>query len=415
MLDYPSVVAGRKEWIVIIAINKWSAVRIMRWVRAHDESSLGTTADGCLALTSRRVDLVPPSPNPAKRWSARALNLERFESAATFSPDDPLCVATPNPSARLRMRATKNTVYAHGLPAGAFVDLGGGVSVSSPELMFVEASAYMGIIEHVMLGYELCGSYALDASDPLNGPTAFWVPPLTTVEKIGAFIDECDNVRGTDVARERLAYVANNAWAPTEALVSALICVPIWGYGFGIGSVTLNKRIDPSEFAAKAFAKAFRRPDIIINGTGVGINYDGEGHLDLDSVARAAVDAYRLPEIGLMQETLSRVKDSVRDKVVDDKRRDRELASQGYVVIPVTKEDLSAQGGFESLIHLVLDAIENHAGIDMSQQRGSLVNPGMQRKRQNVVWSLLPGERGKRISRELEEEREARWRKWGLR
>jgi hypothetical protein len=59
----------------------------------------------------------------------------------------------PRPSNRLRNKGIKNTVYTYGLPCDAFLDLGSGLYVSSPELLFVELSSVMSFEVHLLLAW----------------------------------------------------------------------------------------------------------------------------------------------------------------------------------------------------------------------------------------------------------------------
>lgn len=383
-----------------IAINKLSALKLMRSVREAREDR---------AWNLVRRDLVAPSPYLATRWSPSVIDLSRFGKAGEFSDDAPLSVAVPSARNRLRMKSAANTVYGEGLPAGSFLDLGGGVFISSPELLFVEAASIMSTAAHVLLGYELCGEYARDALSPVGGKAAMNIPPVTTVQKISAFLDKCKGIHGLTAAKRNLRYVADNAWSPFESIVSTLLVLPIWELGYGFRGVILNKR--QTVVGGRSVGEVGSRvPDILIAGTKVGINYDGSGHLDLDSIAWAAVTARENPQDEEAQENLRKAIARVRAKVVDDKRRDRELGSSGLLVMPVTKEDLYEPGRFEALVHLILDGMERDALLESREQRSLLMNRALARKRQEMVWSLLPGERGHTLACKLAREEEARMR-----
>ena len=284
--------------------------------------------------------------------------------------------------------------------------------MSSPELLFVETAPIMNAAAHVLLGYELCGDYARDAMSPVNGKAAMDVPSVTTVEKIAEFMDECDGVRGLTLAKERLRYVANNAWSPFESIVSTLLVLPIWELGYAFPGIIMNKRQTILNGRSVGTTSS-RVPDMIIAGTNIGLNYDGGGHLDLDSIVRAARAAQDRPDDEDVQTALQTAIAQVRAKVVDDKRRDRELGSSGLLIMPVTKEDLYEPGRFEALVHLILDGMEHEGVLGAHEQRALLTNRAIARKRQEMVWSLLPGNRGRSLARKLAREQKERMRpKW---
>lgn len=364
-----------------LTLNKFTALHVLRTLRAK-------RSPRCLRQT--RVPIAHPSPEPAGTWSCSTFDITRFEPTETCDPRQSVSVAVPSAAERLRIKNVTNTVYAKGLPALPAMDVGNDLSISSPELLFVETAPIMTTPAHVLLGYELCGNYARDAVDPRNGTSTMEIPPITSVERIAAFMDACTGIRGLGKAREDLMLVANNAWSPFESIISTVIVLPIWEYGYMLGTVTLNKRVWPSETASWSFMRESRVPDILIDGSPVGINYDGGSHLDLDSVAQAAAEAALRPDDWRAKRELEATIRRVRAKVIDDNCRNRELGSQGLFVVPVTKEDLYELNRFEKVVLLILDGME-HRGIDVTEQRSYLVNRAMRQKRQELVWSLLPG------------------------
>lgn len=246
--------------------------------------------------------------------------------------------------------------------------------------------------------------------DPRNGEIVFNCPAVTTVDEIQSFIDTCHNIRGLNTAEEHLAFVANNAWAPTESVIATLLQLPIWEFGYGLPGVKLNKRVSlPGHTQMPQFATS-RVPDIVIDGSPIGINYDGSDHMDLESISTAAKNAAINSTDPNAQRVLLNALKTVRDKIVDDKRRDRELGSKGLFVMPVTKEDLYELGRFEQLVHLLLDGIESRTNQDMSRQRAHLSSHKLQTKRQQLAWSLLPGRRGVSIALTLQEKNMRRMR-----
>ena len=153
-----------------------------------------------------------------------------------------------------------------------------------------------------------------------------------------------------------------------------------------------NPRIAAPERLDGLSQKQTRVPDIMFVGSGVGINYDWGMHYDLRSIAEATT-----MEPNETDEALA----AVRRAIVDDKRRDRDLWLRGLTVLPATSEDLYQPRGPDRLMGQVMEAIERTAGRDLSLQRSVLTRQPFVRERQRLVWSLLPGERGRRISQQL--------------
>ena len=174
------------------------------------------------------IDLPVPDAAPRKRWTRGLAESLCLRIGVVFNEDGTLDVAVPDPSHRLKAAFAHNTVYssASSLPAHSFVDLGVGVAIACPELIFAEMAETMDTPQLALLGYELCGSFARDSRDPRNGDVAVKVSPVTSVGKIRRFIEEAKWLRASERALYALEYVADNAWSPTES-VRAVIALPI--------------------------------------------------------------------------------------------------------------------------------------------------------------------------------------------
>lgn len=173
-----------------------------------------------------------------------------------------------------------------------------------------------------------------------------------------------------------------------EATIALLLKKPVTEHGYGIRRIHLNERQDnPWELVRRGCANA-RVPDIVLDDCPVGFNYDGHGHLDLESVAAAAEN----------KDELGRALASLRQKYVDDRRRDRELAAQGRIVMSVVSEDLFDHGGLDIVILEALMASERLGGPRAKDVFPDEVwAPEETRARQRLIWSLLPWEGGESL------------------
>lgn len=335
-----------------LALNSLSALRAWRAIRS------GSTNFGSFP----RTDLLPPSPAPAQRWTSRAIHLEELGFAEAPSEKRPLYVAVPNAATRIRTRGIVSTTYTQ-LPQGAFVTLGDGVQIACPELVFAEAAAHMDPSVVALLGMELCGCYSRDPLAPRDGHVTFGLDPLTTPERLAAFLRQTRYVRGAGKASKMLPYVLGNAWSPMEASLALMLSLGADRYGYGLGPIKLNARVDAG--------KGTRVPDILFLGTHVGLNYDGGDHFDEEGASRK--------------------------RSVADKHRDRDLTSAGYTVLPVTIEDLREEGGLDHVVSLVLDLIERETGERNEATRKTLASNAEAHVRQRLICSTLPGALGKYV------------------
>ena len=352
----------------VTALRAWRAIRSGKCPKAH---------------VGKRIDLPVPNPAPAKRWTANALDLGFLGiDTSKLDPARPIHVATPDAKKRIRTAGIECATYTK-LPSGSFVDVGHGVALACPELVFIELGAHTRMEVQLLLGYEFCGSFSCDAASPRDGDVTYNVVPITSTEKIAAYLAKCKYVPGLENAREALPRLRDNAWSPTEAVVAMLAVTDTTDLGYGLGDVVLNQRIQVT-------SQATRVPDILFVGTHVGLNYDGAVHFGLQDVVAAAGTQHQSEAVA-----------QARARIVGDKRRSRDLLAAGYTVLPLTSEDLYEKGGLDAVMLQVMDLIGRETGEPFVAQRNLLARPKQAKRRQRLIWSLLPGKRGEDLLREL--------------
>lgn len=419
---------ARERSAVNITIDGLAALRLIRAVRAQRIEDLGPE------VLSLRTGLSAPVFAEGKRWSAKRLSatLARFGGLCPFPTKRPLDIAVPAKDKRLRISGIKSRVYGHPLPKNAFVDLGCGVSVAGPELLFVEMGAFMQPAVQLMLGLELCGRFSRDPMDPRDGEVSFNIEPATTPEAILSYVGACRGMAGLRQTRELAPLVCAGAWSPTESLIAALALLPYHHLGYNMAPLTLNPRVRVSDPCMDAGSSAVpvdihtnathsRVPDILFGKTSVGLNYDGGVYLELEQIAHVAAEASlataetpsahgvgrstddpRTSDTVVASQAVQAAIRQVRDKYVDDRRRDRDLWSQGLAVLPVTREDLYQKGGLDTLMMRIIDTIEHLAKRKDTARFEVPASPALARMRQRLIWMLLPGARGRQLAREYE-------------
>lgn len=376
-----------KEAVLGLTLCDISALKILRVIRCEG-------AAGEMLMTPCQIAHPLPM-NGMNRWGKGSVDLTRFGAAGAFSPDQPLCVAVPSKRERLRTQWARNVICMRSYPKPPAIELGQGISIVCPELLFMQLAGSFSLPALVMLGYELTGTFSRDALDPRDGEARLWVEPVTTVQRIRSFIEACPRARNSQIALEALSCVTDNAWSPAEAVLVTVLSLPSVSGGYGLGPLSLNPRIKVGEDAFGMRRAKTRVPDMVFAGTDIGLNYEGENHLDLDSLVRSVMDAALNPGSLTASEVFESTKRSVRAKAVDDGRRDRELMLSGLNVLRVTKEDLLERGGMERLVALLLLVIERQRGVSYDDLRASMGIPALVRARQRLVWSLLPGAIGR--------------------
>ena len=266
-----------------LTCNGLTALRLIRAIRTG--SVHGTLSSRC--------NMHAPDPGEAGRWSSRLLQaeLERFGAAGAFSPQQPLHVIVPRKEGRLQLKGVKCAFRTTLHPPGSFVDLGQGLAISSPELLFVELARVMEPAVHLLLGMELCGRFSRDAINPRNGTVTYNLDPVTSVARLRSYAREASAIRGARKALATIDRIEENAWSPMEALLAALIVLPGDEFGYDLWPISLNERKEASERLRPYVSSDSRVPDLLFRGTSVGLNYDGEDHFGLLRIAQAAAAA----------------------------------------------------------------------------------------------------------------------------
>lgn len=366
---------------------------------------MNLTLDGLSALTilralrtgmvhggvpSERAGLVRPCAGPAGRWSRRSLDLGRFSDLLPLDHGNVISVAVPTKADRLRMKGTVSSVLGTSLPEDAFVPLGDGLSIPCPELLFLEMDKFMGPLPQLMLGLELCGTFSRDPLDPRGGEGSLGIPPLTTASAIRAFAERA-SLYGHTRSDALLDCLADNAWSIAEALVAAYAALPLDELGHGLGPLSLNERHFAEGELGDLAARESRVPDMLLAGSSVGINYDGDGHLDLNALASAVSELERDPGNSARERELGMVRRRVREKYVDDRRRDRELGAAGLSVFVATKEDLFEEGGLDKLMGECMVAMRRQGVEGMDLRLQLLKSKPVVRRRREMLAAVLPG------------------------
>lgn len=363
-----------------VTLSHQSALDVLRLLRSK-------------GINAREMDSLPiacPSTWVGKRWTMREFN-ESVWQWPQPSPQRHMHVVVPKGTNRIRMSRVDTHEFWAETPYLPALWLDEHASMVCPELLFLQMAEVFPLPVIVMLGYELCGNFSRDASDPLEGPVELHVPQATSVECLGDFLQAVPGVRGVAKARLALRYVSDYALSAMEAVLATMYSLPPCEAGYGMGPIALNERVCLGEGDERESVRS-RYPDLSFSFAPLGINYDGEGHLDLPGLVLAARkveteekgrrDAAKLALEAKMQE--------VRAKVVDDNARNRQLASRGKLVFPVTKEDVYGWGHLDGVTRDVLACAREVWGIDTSEYEQTLSNTEQARDRYALLVSLLP-------------------------
>lgn len=333
------------------------------------------------------VGLAHPAPAKGKRWSVGEFTDElwRWQRA---SVQDPLHVMVPCQEERIWMKGITCHVCTRDLPAGSIIWIDERASIPAPEFLFLQMARFMSLPALVMLGYELCGHFSRNANNPIDGPVTDRLLVATSVEALQDYVSSSDTARQITKARQALEFICDHAASSMEALLATMYSLPPEELGYGLGPLTLNPRVD---LCGNAKNHA-RYPDIMFSFAPVGINYDGEAHLDLDGLLRIASDL----ELASGEErekaklALMSKRDALRAKVADDHARDRQLAASGRLVFPAMKENVYGQESLDQFTRDILHAAREIYGVDTTEYEKTLDDSSLCKERYELLASMLP-------------------------
>ncbi|MDO4806688.1 MAG: hypothetical protein Q4A07_05510 [Coriobacteriales bacterium] len=366
-----------------ITLSHQSALDVVRMLRT-DGTSIQEMDYGRLAKPSS--------------WVGKRLDGRSFASPRWRWPQPkagrPLHVFVPEEAARMRGVHMRSHVSPPNLPPHSILWLDEFSSVVCPELLFVQMAQTFSLPMLVMLGHELCGHFSRCANNPCGGPVAEDIPAATSVERLSNYLGALGRARGLPHAKKALRYIGDHALSVPEAVLATIYALPASESGYGMGPVTLNERVVLGDASVHS-GKTCRYPDIMFSFAPVGINYDGEGHLDLSEVQSLVTRALHAssndrPEL---EAALRKKLVDIRAKVVDDNVRGRQLAARGRVVFPVTKEDVENGDCLDELTLQLLFCARTVFGADTSTYEKTLNDTLLKRDRDDLLDALTSRQR----------------------
>ena len=192
-----------------IVLGHTSSMEFWRAKRSHSQTR---------ALLARRGEprsFRSDSPDVAK---PSAGDLERLERIGLAQHANPAHFIVPNALSRVRTARITCSVFDRRIPSSAFVNVGDGVFVASPELCLLLEARTAALANLVETGYEFCGRYRLPALP--DGNMAPDQLPLTSVPKLQSLLSRTQDVNGVGAARKAVPHILQNSESPKESQLS---------------------------------------------------------------------------------------------------------------------------------------------------------------------------------------------------
>lgn len=219
-----------------------------------------------------------------------------------------------------------NTAY----PSWSFRQINRDTFVASPELCFLEAATYLPFEALVLYGMELCGTYARIS----NEETRYKRKPLTSKQKIAAYLDKSKRAYGAKKAKKACRYILDGSASPRESVLAFVMMYPHCLGGFGMPAPLLNHEIQVNLPSKVHFGeKQILHGDIVWREANLIVEYDGSQH-------------------------------GIEDNHVSDKKRDHLMLEAGYDVVRFT--DKSIRSGTE--LERLARTINRKAGLNRRKE-----------------------------------------------
>lgn len=195
-------------------------------------------------------------------WRSAVREVRRY---IDVDADHPLCVSVPDEQSRVRSHLVRSSIHSVPLPAGSYLtaelDLSGiFVALESPAHSFASLAAVLdralhkGRLDQVQAraillayGYELCGTYALDAAEPLTADAHYRLEPAATGEDLMAWCQAqaIRGARGIALARTCAPEVQCGSASPAETIHAIMLTSSpeLGGLGMSREDVLLNQSL----------------------------------------------------------------------------------------------------------------------------------------------------------------------------
>jgi very-short-patch-repair endonuclease len=240
------------------------------------------------------------------------MDTKELQGSNPWGLTTPLHILVGNSNARKTTRSLICHICSEEFPRGSFIEGASGLSVSSPELVFIQMAEILSLEELVQLGFELCGGYRLgNRVDVLRGFRDD--RPLTSVARLSAYLQSTPGIKGKTKARRALQFIADGAASPMETIVTMLLTLPYKLGGYGFSMPLLNYSVDVSLNTSRNARTRKYRCDLYWPERRVAIEYDSESyHVDSKQIAKDMIRRNALVSTGIKVVTVSKTQVSNR-------------------------------------------------------------------------------------------------------
>ncbi len=185
---------------------------------------------------------------------------------------------------------------------GMFCKIDKNAYITSPEMTFVQMATRLDFVDLILLGMELCGTYA-----PCPFANRFDErPAITTKERLINFCHRAAGIRGTATAKKALNWIVDGSNSPAETALVLYLCLPVRHGGYGFEWPDMNPVTPLGKRASNMLGHPTMRCDLHWVAKHVALEYDSDQeHLSSQS---ASQDARRRNVLGYKNVTVITVR-----------------------------------------------------------------------------------------------------------
>ena len=255
------------------------------------------------AFAKRKFAAIKPAARPSRTVNSHVEKLEGLSK--------PVHVLVGYNCSHRASQKLRRHISTSEFPRESFIRIANGLTVSSPELCFIQMASELSLIDLIMLGFEFCGSYRM-REDLSLGQGFSCDSPLTSVAQLKAYATKAIGLRGRKNALAALRHIADGSASPMETALTMMLSLPYRLGGYGFTMPRLNSPIDISTGAKKASRKSRYYLDLYWPDALVAVEYDSD------------------------------VWHAITDKISEDARRRNALSSIGVTVINVSRRQINS-------------------------------------------------------------------------
>ena len=301
----------------------------------------------------RRLD---PGSCASRVEDVLSINLGPLAYFCDASESDPLHVAVSTPGLRRDLRGFEFSLFPEEFPAGTLMAISPNILVPSFSAYFMLKARDLDFEELLLLGMELCGTYAHDSYARADSRCEFLVEPALEADDLRGYLEEAIGIKGVNPAKTAASWILDNSYSPQETILALEQYLKPMRGGRGYPKPRLNPEIEVPRELRHLTARDTFKPDIYWEGM-LDLEYDSAYHSDPAQVER-------------------------------DKARASDVQALGIPVIQATGLSLSTCERAELLGRQIGKALEAGMGRPMTMRLRRLYAPELQERRDRLHLKL---------------------------